>query len=49
MKTYIWMALLLGLNWGGFIYLLVRTSRKEAARGKHLAEEKKVKEPKNKT
>ncbi|GEM_PF-810252 len=49
MKTYIWMAILLGLNWGGFIYLLVRTSRKEAARAKLLREEKKAKEPRDRT
>jgi len=34
MKTYVWMVILLGLNWGGFLYLLVRTSRKEAAKTK---------------
>jgi len=34
MKTYAWMVILLSINWGGFIYLLVRTSRKEAARAK---------------
>lgn len=33
-KTYIWMAVILGINWGGFIIFLVRTSRKEAARAK---------------
>ncbi|MGQ9671793.1 MAG: hypothetical protein ACUVV5_01530 [Candidatus Aminicenantales bacterium] len=34
MKTYLWMLILLGINWGGFIYLLVRTSSREAARTK---------------
>jgi hypothetical protein len=31
-KTYVWMAIILGINWGGFIIFLVRTSRKETAR-----------------
>jgi hypothetical protein len=31
LKTIIWMAIILGINWGGFIFFLVRTSRKEAA------------------
>jgi hypothetical protein len=31
---YIWLAILLGINWGGFIILLVRTTRKETARVK---------------
>jgi hypothetical protein len=30
LKTYIWMAVILGINWGGFIIFLVRTSRIEA-------------------
>jgi hypothetical protein len=30
LKTYIWMAIFLGLNLGGFIIFLVRTSRIEA-------------------
>ncbi len=34
LKTYIWMAIILGINWGGFIFFLVRTSRKEAAKTK---------------
>lgn len=34
MKTYIWMIILLGINWGGFIALLVRTWRKETAKAK---------------
>ncbi len=34
MKTYLWMAIMLAINWGGFIYLLVRTSRREAAKTK---------------
>jgi len=34
MKTIIWMVILLGLNWGGFIYLLLRTLRKETAKTK---------------
>jgi hypothetical protein len=34
LKTYIWMALLLLINWGGFIALLVRTMRKEGSRPK---------------
>lgn len=25
LKTYLWMAFLLALNWGGFAWLLVRT------------------------
>jgi hypothetical protein len=35
LKTYIWMALILGINWGGFIIFLVRTSRIEAEQAKH--------------
>jgi hypothetical protein len=34
LRTYIWMALILGINLGGFIFFLVRTSRKEAARSR---------------
>jgi len=34
LKTWIWMAILLGINWGGFIALLIRTMRKEGARAK---------------
>ncbi len=34
METYFWMAIMLAINWGGFIYLLVRTSRKEVAKTK---------------
>ncbi|HUU37806.1 MAG TPA: hypothetical protein VMW46_06325 [Candidatus Desulfaltia sp.] len=34
LKTYIWMAIILGINWGGFIFFLVRTSRIEAAQAK---------------
>jgi hypothetical protein len=33
-KTYVWMAIILGINWGGFIAFLVRTSRKETARAR---------------
>ncbi len=40
MDTYVWMAILLGVNWGGFIYLLWRTSKKVAARAKFEAENK---------
>jgi hypothetical protein len=32
LKTYVWMIILLGINWGGFIALLVRTSWKESAK-----------------
>ena len=28
-ETYLWMALLLTLNWGGFIWLMVRIMKKE--------------------
>ncbi len=28
LKTYLWMGLLLVLNWGGFIWLIVRTMKK---------------------
>ncbi len=31
-KTYVWMAIILGINWGGFIIFLVRTSRQETAK-----------------
>lgn len=34
LKTYVWMATILGINWGGFIFFLVRTARKEAAKTK---------------
>ncbi len=34
-KTYLWMTFFLGLNWGGFIVLLLRTLRKDSARAKH--------------
>jgi len=34
LKTYIWMAILLLINWGGFIALLIRTLRKEGAKAK---------------
>jgi hypothetical protein len=34
LKTYIWMAILLLINWGGFIALLIRTLRKESAKAK---------------
>ncbi len=34
MKTYLWMAIMLTINWGGFIYFLIRTSRKEAGKAK---------------
>jgi hypothetical protein len=34
LKTYVWMIILLGINWGGFILFLVRTSRKESAKTK---------------
>ena len=33
-KTYIWMAVILGINWGGFIFFLIRTSRRETAKAK---------------
>jgi hypothetical protein len=29
MKLAIWMVIILGLNWGGFVYLLVRASKKK--------------------
>ena len=28
-KTYLWMVLLLAINWGGFIWLVSRVLRKE--------------------
>jgi hypothetical protein len=34
METYLWMVIMLAINWGGFIYLLVRTSRKETSKTK---------------
>ena len=34
-KTTLWMAIILGINWGGFIVFLVRTSRKEAAKSRN--------------
>jgi hypothetical protein len=34
LKTYVWMIILLGINWGGFILFLVRTFRKESAKTK---------------
>jgi hypothetical protein len=35
-KTYLWMAFFLGLNWGGFIALLLRTLPKDSAKaGRH--------------
>jgi hypothetical protein len=34
LKTYVWMAIILGINWGGFIVFLVRTSRKEVAKAR---------------
>lgn len=34
LKTIFWMAIILGINWGGFIFFLVRTSREESARAK---------------
>lgn len=30
MDLALWMIILLGINWGGFAYLLWRTSKKEA-------------------
>ncbi len=35
-KTFVWMLLLLGINWGGFIWLIVRTLKKE--RRNHIDE-----------
>jgi hypothetical protein len=29
-KTFLWMAFFLGLNWGGFVLLLLRTLRKRS-------------------
>lgn len=40
MRTYVWMVILLGINWGGFLYLLWRTSKKEARKAKLLEEKK---------
>jgi len=34
LKTYIWMVILLGINWGGFIALLVRILKKEGSKAK---------------
>jgi hypothetical protein len=34
LKTYVWMVILLGISWGGFVVLLARTLRKESARTK---------------
>ena len=34
LKTYIWMAIILAINWGGFIAFLVRASRRQAGRAK---------------
>ena len=34
LETYIWMVIILGINWGGFAFFLVRTSRGEAAKAK---------------
>jgi hypothetical protein len=34
LKTYIWMAILLLINWGGFIVLLIRTMRKQGPKAK---------------
>jgi len=34
LKTYIWMAILLGINWGGFIALIILTMRKEGTKAK---------------
>jgi hypothetical protein len=34
-KTYLWMAFFLGLNWGGFIALLLRTLRRSSAKTTH--------------
>jgi hypothetical protein len=34
LKTYVWMIILLGINWGGFVALLARTLQKESARAK---------------
>ncbi len=34
LKTYVWMVILLGISWGGFVVLLARTLRKESARAK---------------
>ena len=33
-KTYIWMAIILAINWGGFIAFLVRASRRHVGRAK---------------
>lgn len=34
LKTYIWMAIILAINWGGFIVFLARASRKKLGRAK---------------
>jgi hypothetical protein len=34
LKTYIWMAVILGINWGGFMAFLIRASRQEVAKAK---------------
>jgi len=31
----LWMIILLGINWGGFVYLLWRTSKREKTKAKH--------------
>ena len=32
-KTYLWMIIFLGVNWGGFAFLLLRTMRRMKAAG----------------
>lgn len=33
LETYVWMALLLSINWGGFIWLILRAMTKERKHG----------------
>lgn len=32
LKTYIWMAIFLAVNWGGFVVLLIRGMRRESSK-----------------
>jgi pimeloyl-ACP methyl ester carboxylesterase len=34
LKTYVWMVILLGISWGGFVVLLALTLRKESVKAK---------------
>lgn len=38
LKTYIWMAIFLGINVAGFIFFLIRTSRIEAEQARRQKE-----------